>query len=89
MSYITVETDIDLDDYSDDIIYMFKKNKRFRKNLLEAMEDDDIGFVLNETNETNVDKYDDRKMQLSKISENYWKLTIEEEQLISKIADRF
>jgi hypothetical protein len=82
MSYITVEADINLDDYSDEIIYMFKRNKRFRENLLQAMEDDNIGFVLNRGG-------DDRKMQLSKISENYWKLTVEDEELISKIADRF
>lgn len=87
MSYITVESDIDLDDYSDEIIYMFKKNKRFRENLLQAMEDENIGFIINTTNAN--DEYDDRKMQLSKIIENYWKLTIEEEQLINKIADRF
>jgi hypothetical protein len=86
MSYITVETDIDLDDYSDEIIYMFKRNKRFRENLLQAMEDDNIGFVLNRGGDY---KYDDRKTQLSKISENYWKLTVEDEELINKIADRF
>ncbi len=86
MSYITVETDIDLDDYSDEIIYMFKRNKRFRENLLQAMEDDNIGFVLNRGGD---DKYDDMKTQISKINENYWKLTIEEEGLINKIADRF
>ena len=74
MSYITVEANIDLDDYLDEIIYIFKRNKRFRENLLQAMEDD---------------KYDDRKTQLSKISENYWKLTVEDEELINKIADRF
>lgn len=87
MSYITVESDIDLDDYSDEIIYMFKKNKRFRENLLQAMEDENIGFIINTTNAN--DEYDNRKLQLSKISNNYWKLTIEEEQLINKIADRF
>lgn len=86
MSYITVETNIDLDDYLDEIIYMFKRNKRFRENLLQAMEDDNIGFVLNRGGD---DKYDDRKTQLSKIYENYWKLTIEDEELINKIADRF
>lgn len=85
MSYITV--DIDLDDYSNEIIYMFKRNKRFRENLLQAIEDENIGFVVNTTNAN--DEYDNRKMQLSKIIENYWKLTIEEEQLINKIADRF
>lgn len=54
MSYITVETNIDLDDYLDEIIYMFKRNKRFRENLLQAMEDDNIGFVLNRGSD---DKY--------------------------------
>lgn len=39
MSYITVETDIDLDDYSDEIISMFKRNKRFRESLLQEMVD--------------------------------------------------
>ena len=86
MSYITVETDINLDDYLDEIIYMFKRNNRFRENLLQAMEDNNIGFVLNRCGD---DKCDDRKTQLSKISENYWTLTGEDEELINKIADRF
>jgi hypothetical protein len=44
------------------------KETKGLENLLQAMEDDNIGFVLNRGGD---DKYDDRKTQLSKISENY------------------
>ena len=83
MSYITVETEIDLDDYSHEIIYLFKNNKSFRVNLLQAMKDYDVIPVGNKHYD------DDARKQFNKIIDNYWKLTLEEEAVIKKIADRF
>jgi predicted metallo-beta-lactamase superfamily hydrolase len=83
MSYITIETQIDLDDYSHEIIYLFKNNKSFRVNLLQAMKDYDVIPVGHK-------HYDhDVRKQFTKIVDNYWKLTLEEEAVIKKIADRF
>ena len=87
MPYITVETDIDLDDYSDEIISMFKRNKRFRESLLEEMVDQDVVVVRGI--KKNGENYDDAQKQLTKIIQNYWKLSSEEEELLLKIADRF
>ena len=83
MSYITVETEIDLDDYSHEIIYLFKNNKSFRGNLLKAMKDYDVIPVGHKHYDDDVVK------QFTKIVDNHWKLTIEEEAVIKKIADRF
>jgi len=83
MSYITIETQIDLDDYSHEIIYLFKKNKSFRVNLLQAMKDYDVIPVGHKHYDHDVVK------QFTKIVDNHWKLTIEEEAVIKKIADRF
>jgi hypothetical protein len=83
MSYITIEAEVDLDDYSDEIIYHFKNNKSFRGKLLQAMKDYDVIPVGNK----NYD--DDVRKQFTKIIDNYWKLTIEEEDVIRKMADRF
>jgi hypothetical protein len=82
MPYITVEAEIDLDDYSDEIIYFFKNNKSFRGKLLQAMKDYDVMAVRNKND-------DDVVKQFTKIFDNHWKLTIEEEDVIKKIADRF
>lgn len=87
MSYITVETDIDLDDYSDEIISMFKRNKRFRESLLQEMVDQDVVVVRGK--KKNDENYDDAQKQLTKIIQNYWKLSGEEEEFLLKIADRF
>lgn len=87
MSYITVETDIDLDDYSDEIISMFKRNKRFRESLLQEMVDQDVVVVRGK--KKNDENYDDAQKQLTKIIQNYWKLSSEEEEFLLKIADRF
>lgn len=87
MSYITVETDIDLDDYSDEIISMFKRNKRFRESLLQEMVDQDVIVVRDKKKKG--ENYDDAQKQLTKIIQNYWKLSSEEEELLLKIADRF
>ncbi len=87
MSYITVETDIDLDDYSDEIINMFKRNKRFRESLLQEMVDQDVVVVPGKKKKG--ENYDDAQKQLTKIIQNYWKLSSEEEEFLLKIADRF
>lgn len=87
MSYITVETDIDLDDYSDEIISMFKRNKRFRESLLQEMVNQDVVVVRGK--KKNDENYDDAQKQLTKIIQNYWKLSSEEEEFLLKIADRF
>ena len=87
MSYITVEADIDLDDFSDEIISMFKRNKRFRESLLQEMVDQDVIVVRDKKKKG--ENYDDAQKQLTKIIQNYWKLSSEEEELLLKIADRF
>ena len=83
MSYITVEAEIDLDDYSDEIIYHFKNNKSFREKLLKSMKNYDVMAVRNKNDDDDVIK------QFTKIIDNYWKLTAEEEEVIRKMADRF
>jgi uncharacterized lipoprotein YehR (DUF1307 family) len=80
--YITVEAEIDLDDYSDEIIYYFKRDKIFREKLLNSIKDYDVMAVRNKND-------DDVVKQLTKIIDNYWKLTAEEEEVIIKMADRF
>ena len=82
MSYITVETELDLDDYSDEIIYYFKRDKIFREKLLKSIKDYDVMTVRNKND-------DDVIKQFTKIIDNYWKLTAEEEEVIRKMADRF
>jgi uncharacterized lipoprotein YehR (DUF1307 family) len=83
MSYITVETELDLDDYSDEIIYYFKRDKIFREKLLKSIKDYDVMAVRNKNDDDDVIK------QFTKIIDNYWKLTAEEEEVIRKMADRF
>jgi hypothetical protein len=80
--YITVEAEIDLDDYSDEIIYYFKRDKIFREKLLKSIKDYDVMAVRNKND-------DDVVKQFTKIIDNYWKLTDEEEEVIRKMADRF
>jgi len=80
--YITVEAEVDLDDYSDEIIYYFKRDKIFREKLLKSIKDYDVMAVRNKND-------DDVVKQFTKIIDNYWKLTAEEEDVIKKIADRF
>jgi len=86
MSSISVEVEIDLEDYLDEIVYEFKNSNRFRRQLLKAMEEDDIKVV--DKNDENEDD-DERCVRINKILGNYWKLTPEEDDLIKKIADRF
>ena len=83
MSYITIEAEVDLDDYSDEIIYHFKNNKSFRGKLLQSIKDYDVMAVRNKNDDDDVIK------QFTKIIDNYWKLTAEEEEVIRKMADRF
>jgi len=80
--YITVEAEVNLDDYSDEIIYYFKRDKTFREKLLQSVKDYDVMAIINKND-------DDVRNQFIKIIDNYWKLTIEEEDIIRKIADRF
>lgn len=80
--YITVEAEVDLDDYSDEIIYYFKRDKIFREKLLKSIKDYD-GMAVRNKNDDDVVK------QFTKIIDNYWKLTAEEEEVIRKMADRF
>lgn len=84
MSSISVEVDIDLDDYLDEIVYEFRNSNRFRRDLLKAMEEKNIKVV-----DKNDDDDDERCVWINKILGNYWKLTPEEDDLIKKIADRF
>lgn len=86
MSSISVEVEIDLDDYLDEIVYEFKNSNRFRRELLKAMEEEDIKVV--DKNDENEDD-DERCVRINKILGNYWRLTLEEDNLIKKIADRF
>lgn len=86
MSSITVEAEIDLDDYLDEIVYEFRNSNRFRRDLLKVMEEENIKVV--DKNDENED-YDERCVWINKILVNYWKLTQEEDDLIKKIADRF
>ena len=86
MSSISVEIDVDLEDYLDEIVYEFKNSNRFRRQLLKAMEEEDIKVV--DKNDENEDD-DERCVRINKILGNYWKLTPEEDDLIKKIADRF
>ena len=86
MSSISVEIDVDLEDYIDEIVYEFKNSNRFRRQLLKAMEEEDIKVV--DKNDENEDD-DERCVWINKILVNYWKLTPEEDDLIKKIADRF
>jgi hypothetical protein len=81
--YITVEAEVDLDDYSDEIIYYFKRDKIFREKLLKSIKDYDVMAVRNKNDD------DDVRKQFTKIIDNYWKLTAEEEEVIRKMADRF
>ena len=86
MSSISVEIDVDFEDYLDEIVYEFKNSNRFRRQLLKAMEEEDIKVV--DKNDENEDD-DERCVWINKILVNYWKLTPEEDDLIKKIADRF
>jgi hypothetical protein len=86
MSSISVEIDVDFEDYLDEIVYEFKNSNRFRRELLKAMEEEGIKVV--DKNDENEDD-DERCVWINKILVNYWKLTQEENDLIKKIADRF
>jgi hypothetical protein len=58
--------------------------KYIRKDLLDALKKE--GYIpSNSLNDTK----DETNINLNKLVDNYWKLTIEEEDVIRKMADRF
>ena len=80
MSYIT----IDLEDYSYEIVQMIIKNKSLREELLNAIKKEGhlaSNSLKHAKDETNIN--------LNKLIDNYWKLTVEDDDLIRKMADRF
>jgi ribosomal protein S8 len=78
--YIT----IDLEDYIDEFTDMVMSAKYIRKDLLDALKKE--GYIpSNSLNDTK----DETNINLNKLVDNYWKLTIEEEDVIRKMADRF
>jgi hypothetical protein len=84
--YVTVETDVDLEDYIDDIIYMLKNKKHLREKVFSDLE----GTLQTSSGKTIVIVDDDiRCRNLQKLLHNFWKLTSEEDTIISDLADRF
>jgi 3-polyprenyl-4-hydroxybenzoate decarboxylase len=84
--YVTVETDVDLEDYIDDIIYMLKNKKHLREKVFSDLE----GTLQTSSGKTIVIVDDDiRCRNLQKLLHNFWKLTSEEDTMISNLADRF
>jgi hypothetical protein len=84
--YVTVETDIDLEYYLDDIIYMLKEKKHLREKVFSSLE----GVLHKSVDKTiAIVDSDTRCHNLQKIMHNYWKLTSEEDTIISDLADRF
>lgn len=84
--YVTVETDVDLEYYIDDIIYMLKNKKHLREKVFSDLE----GTLQTSSGKTIVIVDDDvRCRNLQKLLHNFWKLTSEEDTMISNLADRF
>jgi 3-polyprenyl-4-hydroxybenzoate decarboxylase len=84
--YVTVETDVDLEYYIDDIIYMLKNKKHLREKVFSDLE----GTLQTSSGKTIVIVDDDiRCRNLQKLLHNFWKLTSEEDTIISDLADRF
>jgi hypothetical protein len=78
--YIT----IDLEDYIDEFTDMVMRVKYLRTDLIDALTKE--GYLpSNSLNDTK----DETNINLNKLVDNYWKLTIEEEDVIRKMADRF
>jgi hypothetical protein len=78
--YIT----IDLEDYIDEFTDMVMRDKYLRTDLIEALKKEGY-FPSNSLNDTK----DETNINLNKLVDNYWKLTVEEEDIIRKMADRF
>lgn len=84
--YVTVETDVDLEYYIDDIIYMLKNKKHLREKVFSDLE----GTLQTSSGKTIAIVDDDvRCRNLQKLLHNFWKLTSEEDTIISDLADRF
>lgn len=84
--YVTTQADIDLEDFMDDFIYMLKQKRHLREKVFSSLE----GMLHPSVEKTiAIVDSDTRCHNLQKIMHNYWKLTSEEDELISKIADRF
>jgi hypothetical protein len=91
--YVTVETDVDLEYYIDDIIYMLKTKKHLREKVFEDLIEnigDLEGTLQTSSGKTIVIVDDDvRCRNLQKLLHNFWKLTSVEDTIISDLADRF
>jgi lipid II:glycine glycyltransferase (peptidoglycan interpeptide bridge formation enzyme) len=87
MSYIT----IDLEDYFYEIVQMIIKNKSLREELLDAIREEESNKKQEGYLASNSMKHskDETNINLNKLIDNYWKLTVEEDDLIRKMADRF
>lgn len=79
MGYVSVE--IDLDDFYDEL------SKGDKHVLIELLKEDDLDFlsILSATNQNEMQWND----LLVKLSKNFYSLSKEEEELITKIANRF
>lgn len=78
--YIT----IDLEDYIDEFTDMVMRVRYLRTDLIDALTKE--GHIpSNSLNDTK----DETNINLNKLVDNYWKLTVEEEDIIRKMADRF
>ncbi len=75
---VDVEAEVDLRDYFDEILYMFKNDKKLAKKLLSKLEKLDLS-----------DLDDERVVNLHKILSNYWKLTQDEDEFLKKLANKF
>ena len=74
---VEVEAEVDLRDYFNEILYMFKNDKKLAKKLLSKLEKLDLS-----------DLDDERVVNLHKILSNYWKLTQDEDEFIKKLANK-
>jgi len=84
--YVTVEGELDLEDYIDDIIYMLKQKRHLREKVFSSLE----GTLHPSVEKTiAIVDSDTRCHNLQKLMHNYWKLTSEEDTIISDLADRF
>lgn len=78
---VEVEAEVDLRDYFNEILYMFKNDKKLAKKLLSKLEKLDLSDLS--------DLDDERVVNLHKILSNYWKLTQDEDEFIKKLANKF
>lgn len=83
--YITVETEVDVD--IDDVLYEITNSPKKLKYFLDLLKEDKNASIL--LNESKDESKDDFNFVLNKLYNNGWKLTNEEQEIITKIADRF